>query len=110
LDEGGHDERGVLVEVYDDPQVSTRIEIAAIETLATWSWILLTLVRKADGVQDRCSVLDHLRPAALQMADGALVEDDEATIRIEGAQGIERHSKNATPSLRRGARSAGEIV
>jgi hypothetical protein len=34
LDEGGHDERGILVEIYDDPQVSTRIEIAAIETLA----------------------------------------------------------------------------
>lgn len=85
LDESGHDESRVLVEVYDDPQVSTRIEITAIEALATWRWVLLALVRKADGVKDRCSVLDHLRPAALQMADGAPVEDDEATIRIKDA-------------------------
>jgi hypothetical protein len=85
LDEGGHDECGGLVEVYDDPQVSTRIEIAAIETLATWNWVLLALVRNADGVKDRRSVPGHLRPAVLQMADGAPIENDEATIRIKDA-------------------------
>ncbi len=89
LNKGGHDERRRLVEVYDHPQISTRVEIAPIETLATWKRILFAMVRRTDSAQDRGSVLDHLRPAASQMNDGALVEDNEAPIWVEGACGVE---------------------
>jgi xanthine/CO dehydrogenase XdhC/CoxF family maturation factor len=76
LDECGHDERRRLIEVYDDSQPAVWIEIAAIEALAPRRGVLLMMVRKAYGVQDRGCVLDHLWPAALQMADRALVEDE----------------------------------
>jgi hypothetical protein len=101
LDEGGHDKRGRPVEVYDHSHPSFRIEITTIESLALWRRILLAVVWSAHSVQDRRGVLGHLWPTALQMADGALVEDDETTIGVESASRIERHPTEATSGLRR---------
>jgi hypothetical protein len=65
LDEGSHDERLRLVEVYDHSQPSSRIEIAAIEPLAARDRVILAEVRTIDRIENRRGVAEHLRPAAL---------------------------------------------
>jgi hypothetical protein len=73
------------VEVYDHSQPTSWIEIAAIKPFAARRWVLLAVVGNVDGVKNRGGVFDHLRSAAPQVGYGAPVEDDEATVRVEGA-------------------------
>jgi hypothetical protein len=67
LDERGHDPRGDFVEVYDDPEPALRIKVAAIEPLATSTWVIRAVVRPRDGRQNRCDVSEHRRSRDRQM-------------------------------------------
>jgi hypothetical protein len=53
LDEGGHNECRGLVEVYDDPQPPTRVEIAAVEALPAGRWIVVAMVWTGDRAENR---------------------------------------------------------
>lgn len=95
LDEGRHDERRQLAEVYDDPQPPERIEVAPVVALPTHQGILLSHVRVGDGVKDRRDVREHLRTTAAQMGQRAFVEHHETTIGVRHSVASRRHSADS---------------
>jgi hypothetical protein len=63
-----------LVEVYNHPEPAFRVEVATIEPLAPWRWILLAAIGSVDRVEDSRRVIEQLRSTSGQMASGALIE------------------------------------
>jgi hypothetical protein len=64
LDEGGDDERGRLVEVYDDPQPAADEDMLQVKSLAARKGIPFTKIRAAYALQDRVDVIEQLRSTA----------------------------------------------
>jgi len=62
LGECRNDERGRLIEVYDDPQPSATVEILPEESNTASCRIVFFKVWTMHGAQKRLNVTKHLRP------------------------------------------------
>lgn len=82
LDKRRDYKRRRLIEVYDHPQPSPRLEIPTEEAFATRRRIVLTVIRATDGTEVCGNVREHLRSAPLQMSPCALVEDNRTAVGI----------------------------
>jgi hypothetical protein len=64
LDEGGDDERGQLIEVYDDSQPAASEDMLEIEPLTAGEGISFAKIWVAYALQDRVDVIEQLRSTA----------------------------------------------
>ncbi len=96
LGQGGHDPRRLVVEVYDDAQPASRIEVAAIEVLAAGNCILDAMIGVSDGAENEVNLVHELGAAERKVLMGAGVEHDEAAVRVGRAGSVRRHA----PKLR----------
>jgi hypothetical protein len=80
LGQGGHDPRWLVVEVYDDAQPASRIEVAAIEVFAAGNCVLDTMIGVSDYAEDEIHLVHELGATERKVLMGAGVENDEAAI------------------------------
>jgi hypothetical protein len=96
LDQGGHDPRWLVVEVYDDAQPASWIEVAAVEVLAAGDCIRDAMIGVGDRAEDDVNLVHELGAAKRKVLAGAGVEYDEAAVRVGRAGSVCRHA----PKLR----------
>lgn len=76
LDQGGHDPRRLVVEVYDHPQPATVIDVSAVEVLAAGACVSRSMIRVGDGAEYQLDLIHQVWPAKSQMQAGASIEHD----------------------------------
>jgi hypothetical protein len=67
LHHGGHDPCGFVVEVYDDSQPASGIEVAAVEVLPSWDAVLDAMVGVGDRAEDEIRLIHELGTAEGEM-------------------------------------------
>jgi hypothetical protein len=92
LSQGGHDPRRLVVEVYDDAQPASRIEVAAVEVLAAGNYVLDAMIRMSDDAEDEMNLVHELGAAERKVLMGPGVEHDEAAIWVRRARRVRRHA------------------
>jgi hypothetical protein len=80
LHQGGDDPRRFVVEVYDDSQPASRIEVAAVEVLASGKVVVNAVVGMGNGAEDEIDLVHELGAPQSEMQPRSGVEDDEAAI------------------------------
>jgi hypothetical protein len=85
LHQSGHDPRRFVVEVYDDSQPASRVEVAAVEVLASRGAVIDTVVGTGDHAEDEIDLVHQLGTSQGQMKASPGVEYDETTLGISDA-------------------------
>ncbi|MGP0102679.1 MAG: hypothetical protein ACLPUT_13810 [Solirubrobacteraceae bacterium] len=78
----GHDPRGILAEVYDDPQPAVRLDVLAVETLATGDRVQDTMVGPRDRPHDHVDVIEQPGTPIGKMQSRARVKDHQPTVGV----------------------------
>jgi hypothetical protein len=91
LDNRGHHPGRLLVEVYDDLQPTPRLDVTAIEALATSDRVQRAQVGARNRAHDDVDVVEQPGTAAGQMQMRAGVEHHRAPIRVGRLRMVGRH-------------------
>lgn len=92
MDQGGYDPSGLVVEVYDDAQPASRVDVPTIEVLAAGDSVVRPAVWMRNGPKDKVGLVHQIRPAQREMKTGAIVKHDHAAVRVGRPWGVFGHA------------------
>ncbi len=82
MDQGGHDPGWLIVEVYDDSQPASRVEIATVEVLAARYRIVQPVIWLRDGLEDHVRLIHEVWPAKREVESSAVVKHDQSAVGV----------------------------
>ena len=95
LYQGSYDTGGQRVEVYDDTEPASLVQVASVVPLAARVWVVLAMIRTGDDAEHEFDLIGQQRPPELEMQPCPSIEDDQASVGIEDGGLALMHGRHA---------------